>query len=96
MSEQQIQKKITKWLEDNGCYVVKVISASKSGIPDLLVCTTKGYFIGIEVKRPETRNNVSKLQEYNIDKIEATGGYALVAWNVEMVEEYFHEYELLD
>jgi len=34
-SEQDIQRKIIKYLEAKGAYVVKVISASKSGVPDI-------------------------------------------------------------
>ena len=86
-TEQQIQSKIVKYLESQGCYVVKVISASKSGVPDILGCY-EGIFFGIEVKKPETASNVSKLQEYNLDKIRESGGHSLVAWDVEMVEEF--------
>lgn len=86
-SEQQIQKKITTYLESEGFYVVKVVSATKSGVPDILACC-EGTFVGIEVKKPETRNNVSRLQEYNLSQIEDSGGLSLVAWNVEMVKDF--------
>ena len=52
--EKVIQSKIKSYLETRGAYVVKVIQASKSGVPDLLVCY-KRLFIGIEVKRPSTK-----------------------------------------
>jgi len=87
MSEQQIQRKIIKYLESEGCYVVKVVSATKSGVPDILGCY-EGLFFGIEVKTPKTCNNVSKLQEYNLDKIREADGHSLVAWSVEQVEEF--------
>ena len=87
MSEQQIQRKIIKYLESQGCYVVKVVSATKSGVPDIIGCY-EGVFFGIEVKTPKTRNNVSKLQEYNLDKIREADGHSLVAWEVEQVEEF--------
>lgn len=86
-TEQQIQKKITTYLESQGCYIVKVISATKAGVPDILGCY-EGVFFGIEVKTPKTRNNVSKLQEYNLDKIHSCGGHSLVAWGVEQVEDF--------
>ena len=85
MTEQQIQKKIIQYLEQEGYYVVKVISASKSGVPDILTCI-EGRFVGIEVKKPETKTNVSKLQEYNLDKINEAGGVSTVAWEVEQVK----------
>ena len=87
MSEQQIQKKIIIFLEEKGCYIVKVVSATKSGVPDILGCY-EGVFFGIEVKTPRTRNNVSKLQEYNLDQIRLAGGHSIVAWEVEQVEEF--------
>jgi len=87
-TEQQIQKKITTYLDSlDESYVVKVISATKSGVPDILCCIG-GTFVGIEVKRPESRNMVSKLQEYNLSQIESAGGYSLVAWDVEMVKDF--------
>ncbi len=87
MTEQQIQKKIITYLESQGCYVVKVISASKAGVPDILGCY-EGVFFGIEVKTPNTADNVSKLQEYNLDCIREADGYSLVAWSVEQVEDF--------
>ena len=86
-TEQQIQKKIITYLESQGCYVVKVISASKAGVPDIIGCY-EGFFFGIEVKTPSTKHNVSKLQEYNIDKIRLADGHSLVAWELSQVEEF--------
>ncbi len=86
-TEQQVQKKITTYLEEVGCYIVKVVSATKSGVPDILGCY-EGIFFGIEVKTHKTRGRVSKLQEYNLNKITASGGRSLVAWEVEQVEDF--------
>jgi len=85
MTEQQIQKKITSYLEQEGYYVVKVISASKAGVPDVLACI-EGRFVAIEVKKPETKSNVSKLQEYNLERVIEAGGISLVACEVEQVK----------
>ena len=87
MTEQRIQKKIVDYLLSQGCYIVKVISASKAGIPDILGCY-EGVFFAIEVKTPQTRKNVSKLQDYNLNQIRVAGGQSLVAWDVEMVEDF--------
>ena len=87
MTEQQIQKKIVTLLEQEGCYVVKVISASKAGVPDILGCY-EGMFFGIEVKKPTTMNTVSKLQEYNLDKIRLSGGDSMVACSTEGIVEF--------
>ena len=88
MTEQQIQAKIIKFLEtEYDAYTVKVITATKSGVPDI-ICCVEGMFVGIEVKRPSTKNNVSKLQMYNLAKIEKAGGLGFVAYNTEIVKEY--------
>ena len=72
-------------LEAKGAYVVKVITASKKGVPDIIGCY-KGHFIAIEVKTPTTMNNVSPLQVYNLKEINDSQGYALVAWDVKDIE----------
>jgi len=87
MKESDVQRKIIKYLESQGCYTVKVQVASKAGVPDIIGCY-EGVFFGIEVKTPDKASNVSKLQEYNLDQIRVASGQAIVAWNVEMVEEF--------
>ena len=87
MTEQDIQRNIIKWLESESYYVVKVVSASKSGVPDILCCI-EGKFVAIEVKTPQAKTNVSKLQHYNLNKIDECGGYSMVAWSVDMVKEF--------
>jgi len=84
--EQDYQKKIVKMLEARGAYIVKVITASKKGVPDIIGCY-KGHFIAVEVKTPTTMNNVSPLQQYNLKEINDRGGYAIVAWEVKDVEQ---------
>ncbi len=84
MSEQDLQKKIIKHIESNGGYVVKVISASKSGVPDLLACLN-GKFVGIEVKAPGKMKNVSPLQEINLERIRKAGGQGFAADSLEKV-----------
>lgn len=85
MKEQVVQKAIIKYLKTKA-YVVKIVSASKSGIPDLLVCY-KGKFIALEVKTPDKKNNVSDLQEHNISEIMKYGGLAYVVWELKQVKE---------
>ena len=85
MTEQVIQKSMIKYLK-TVAYVVKIISASKSGIPDLLVLY-KGKFIALEVKTPDKKNNVSDLQQHNINEIVKNGGLAYVVWELNQVKE---------
>ena len=83
MKEQQIQAKIIQWLEARNYYVVKTMVTSKAGVPDLLVCSPHGRFIGIEVKKPG--GLLSKLQEVNLRKIRDRQGVAIVADSLEEV-----------
>lgn len=85
MKEQDYQRKIMDFLKSKGAYVVKVIRASKAGVPDVLCCY-KGRFLAIEVKKPETVRNVSKLQAYNLDLIQNAGGIGFVAYSKEQVQ----------
>ena len=82
MKEQDYQRKIIKYIESIGGYIVKVISASKKGVPDI-ICCYKGKFLAIEVKTPTTRRNTSELQKYNLKKVKEAGGLAIVAVEVE-------------
>ena len=85
--EKDVQKEITKYLEGEGFYVVKVIKANKSGVPDLLACGNDRKFYGIEVKDTGKKKNVTKLQLLHIQKINESGGVAFVADSVENVKE---------
>jgi len=84
MREQQIQAKIQKYLQGQGYYVVNVMKASRSGVPDLLVCI-EGTFVGLEVKTDIGRP--TELQKYNIAQINDAGGIAGVVRSVKDVEE---------
>lgn len=94
MKEQDIQRKIIKYLESVGAYVVKVVASNKSGTPDILACY-RGIFLAIEVKRPETKTNVSELQEYNIKKIKEAGGVAIVSWDLDAVKATINDINLM-
>ncbi len=86
MKEQDYQRKIVNAIEDRGGYTVKTIVTSKKGVPDILACY-KGKFIAVEVKTPSTLNNTSKLQDWNLKKINDAGGYAVVAWSGAVIED---------
>ena len=94
MKEQDIQRKIIKYLESVGAYVVKVVASNKSGTPDILACY-RGIFLAIEVKRPETKTNGSELQEYNIKKIKEAGGVAIVSWDLDAVKATIEDINLM-
>ena len=81
--EKTIVNNIKKALTKKGAWVVKTHgSLHSAGLPDILVCY-KGYFIGIEVKRPETRHTVTDRQQAFLDQIAEAGGVSGVAVSVE-------------
>ena len=84
MREQAIQTAITKYLDKRGAYWVKIVTASKSGVPDILACV-EGRLVGLEVKTATGRP--SELQLYNIEKIKKAGGIAGVVRSVECVKD---------
>jgi Holliday junction resolvase len=71
--EKKLQKKIIKELQDLGAYVVKTITVSKNGVPDI-ICCLNGFFLAIEVKGDT--NSATKLQEFNINQIKKAKGEA--------------------
>lgn len=84
MTEQQLQRKLLRYLEFKGHYTTKVISANKKGVPDIIACVM-GRFYGIEVKLPNGK--VSELQEYNLEKIKASGGVGVVIRSLDELKE---------
>lgn len=84
MKESTVQKKIIAYLNTIG-YCVKIISANKSGRPDLLCCVD-GKFYAFEVKRSDG-GVTSDLQWINILKIRDAGGIAHVVSSLEEVKE---------
>lgn len=87
MTESQLQGKFIKYLEGRGHYVVKTIRVNKKGVPDLLICTNLGEFVGIEVKRCGFKQNTTLLQQYQIQEINKAGGRAFVADSIEDLKE---------
>ena len=71
MTEQQIQSKKIKQLEDLGYYVIKLIKTNKNGIPDLVALHPKKGTMFFEIKLPQGK--VSKLQEYRIKELKEHG-----------------------
>lgn len=67
MTEQQIQKKRIKELEEKGYYVIKLIKTNKNGIPDLIAIPPGSDVLFSEIKTKKGR--VSKLQEYRLEEL---------------------------
>jgi len=77
LCESKIQTEILRYLERNGCYVVKVVLANKSGVPDILFCKD-GLFYAVEVKATGKKKSTTKLQDWNLQKVIESGGKAIV------------------
>ena len=75
--EKQFENKVKRYLKSKNIYNFKYFGNAYStpGILDLTLCI-KGKFIGVELKAE--KGKVSPLQEYNIKRIEESGGIAIV------------------
>ena len=71
MTEQQIQSKRIKELEELGYYVIKLIQTNKNGIPDLVAIPKDSDVLFSEIKRP--RQKVSALQKFRIKELSDHG-----------------------
>ena len=71
MTEQQIQAKRIKELEEKGYYVIKLLKTNKNGIPDLIAIAPGSDVIFSEVKTPSGR--VSAIQNFRIKHLKEHG-----------------------
>lgn len=71
MTEQQIQSKRIKQLEQAGYYVIKLIKTNKNGIPDIVAIPPRSRVLFSEVKTPTGR--LSKLQEFRLKELQEHG-----------------------
>lgn len=82
MLEQKLQSQIIKYITARGGYAVKVITATKAGVPDIIACLD-GKFYGIEVKVGD--NKPSPLQLANLRQIAKAGGIDILAYSLDDV-----------
>ena len=90
MSEQSIQRAIIKHLEKEGAYCVKVITANKAGVADI-VCCYRGLWVSLEVKTP--KGIVAPLQEYHQELVRKAGGIAGIVRSVDDVKSLLSDLE---
>lgn len=74
--EAKLQKKIIDYLEDRGCYVLKVMRSNKSGHPDLEVFTPVGKIWLFEVK--DKGKKAEPLQEHRHEELRSRNFKVLV------------------
>lgn len=91
-SESAVCAAIDRELKRRGAYVVNVTGTGvgRNGISDRLVCH-RGYFAAFEVKGQGGR--VDKLQAWELERVRAAGGWAIVARSVEDVVRVLNEIE---
>jgi Holliday junction resolvase len=75
--EAKVKKRIKETLDSMGAYFLQPIGTGfgSNGAPDIVACY-KGFFIGIEAKAG--KGKTTALQEFNLTRIRAMGGLALV------------------
>lgn len=83
--EKDIQGEILDYLKSlSFVYVIKVHSATKSGIADVITCIG-GAFVTFEIKR-SSKEKATELQIYNAKKVTRTGGLACVVYDLDQVK----------
>lgn len=75
--EAKVKKKVVKILEDNGAYVVSIVTGGygKNGVPDIIACF-RGSFWAIECKAGNGK--LTALQDKNISAIRIACGRAWI------------------
>lgn len=93
-SEARLQTKIINYLKSAGTFVIKTqggVSGTPIGSPDIITIDKFGYFLGLEIKRPDGKGIVSPEQKYNGEKIKKFNGrwYVIDSW--EKFNEVWHD-----
>jgi hypothetical protein len=88
MKESQLQTQIKNRLTKHGWLVVKIITSSMNGIPDLM-CIRKGVVMFLEIKTDV--GVVAPLQEYVMRVLSSNQVHSRVVRSVEDVDVYCHK-----
>lgn len=95
--ETRYQERVLEYLNSEvGGYWVKIHASSYQtrGKPDIIGCY-KGRFIGIELKRPDGKGRLAKLQQYNLRLIKENGGVGIENASLEELKELFKDDKIL-
>jgi len=91
-SEKEVQTLILKFLKSIGCYTLKTVVSNRKGVVDIHGCYQGKYF-AIEVKAENKDfREVTKLQRYDLMKVNDAGGLGFFANSLEYVELIFDYY----
>lgn len=82
--ESKLSQKIIRELRKHKVFCFKVHGSAHmpAGLPDI-ICCVDGLFVGLEVKHPETENNLSPRQRLIQNDIRKAKGTAEVVTDVE-------------
>ena len=89
--EQDLQRKIIAFLEGEGWIVVKTITLSKAGFPDVFAFKNKEA-IFVEVKAP--KGVCSEIQKYRIKQLQAEGFRASFIFSIDEFMEFYNATKL--
>lgn len=93
MLEKNFQRKIIERLKKCNVLCYKFASPAHAGVPDL-VCMHRGASLPvffIEVKRPDGKGRLTKLQQVTIEKMERHGAYVFVVDSMDQVEKIIED-----
>lgn len=94
LPEKKVENQIKKYLLSLNAYFIKTVGGSvAAGTPDIIACVN-GFFVGIEVKRPEG-GKVSELQKNHLKRIVQSGGFAFIATSKEEVKDYLSRHHII-
>ncbi len=82
-AESRLSRQILSELRSRGIFANKNHGGPTmmAGLPDITACV-EGLYVGLEVKHPHTRNDLSPRQLYVHDKIREAGGFVAVVCSV--------------
>lgn len=89
MLEKEIEKRLGTELKKRGCLFYKFVSYGNAGVPDRIVITTSGQTIYVELKTETGR--LSRLQQYQIARIEKQGATVRVLYGMKDAERFLQE-----
>lgn len=94
MSEQLIVRKIMSLLKKRGAWAYKTHGSPLSaGYPDIIACY-RGFFLGLEVKTPETSHTTTARQLAQLKLINKARGRGRVVVSAKEVEDLLDELDL--
>lgn len=85
-SEKALQGRLKRHLERVGCLCYKFAAINRRGVPDLLVIPPSGKTFYIEVKNPNGKGRLTKLQDHQIGLIRERGADVFVVDDIVLAD----------